>query len=515
MGAYETLLAAIGADYQLEGLVAESWSVAEDGSSYTWNIREGIKFHGDGWGEVSAEDVAWTHNNSNAATNTATAHDNAGDLRAHVGFATAESEYVVNMPITSADARQPTHLFTNVVPRGVGIHSKAVFDAVGETGMLTVFVGTGPFEIEAWRQDDRLILNKFDDYWGTKPLVDQILVLAVPEAAIRAAMFESGEAHVAEVDPKDLPRLVDDHGGVIVNNGGSLLGMVPCCNYLERIGAATGNALESPGYKPDLPWVADINAEGCDEAQLLEVTPTGDVCDSFENSRLVRRAIEVSIDRDTINEQIYAGLAVPAHGPPGQASISELFKEEWINPFDMDKAQSLLTEAGYTDGLDQTISIHASGLSVRTAQLLCATWQPLGLECEIDQRVYAVKRPSYVDRSNEAWNFAFIPRFDPEHWPIDTEDHSWKEGGTQKMGNIPFSAVTFDAMRKENDPAARIELYKKWIEHYQYWAWASPIMEVFSQTLYNGNTLNFDRNVFPTFGYAYSLYNPVTKLSLK
>jgi ABC-type transport system substrate-binding protein len=70
-------------------------------------------------------------------------------------------------------------------------------------------------------------------------------------------------------------------------------------------------------------------------------------------------------------------------------------------------------------------------------------------------------------------------------------------------------------MRKENDPAVRIELYKKWIEHYQYWAWASPVAEVFSQTLYNGNVLNFDRNVFPTFGYAYSLINPVTKLSLK
>jgi ABC-type transport system substrate-binding protein len=514
MGAYETLLAAIGADYQLEGLVAESWKVAEDGSSYTWNIREGIQFHG-GWGELTAEDVAWTHNNSNAATNTATAHDNAGDLRSHIGFATAESKYVVNMPITSADARQPTHLFTNVVPRGVGIHSKAVFDAVGETGMLTVFVGTGPFEIEAWRQDDRLVLTKYDDYWGEKPLVDKIMVLAVPEAAIRAAMFESGEAHVAEVDPKDLPRLVKDHAGVIVNNGGTLLGIVPCCNYLERKGAATGNDLVSPGYHPELPWIADINGVGCDDAHLLEVVPSGPVCDSFENSRLVRRAIEVSIDRDTINEQIYAGLAVPAYGPPGQASISELFKEEWKDPFDMDKALSLLTQAGYPDGLNETISIHAEGLGVRTAQLLCATWQPLGLDCTIDQRVYAVKRPSYVDRSNDNWNFAFIPRFDPEHWPIDTEDHSWKEGGTQKMGNIPFSAVTFEEMRKENDPAVRIELYKKWIEHYQYWAWASPIAEVFSQTLYNSNTLNFDRNVFPTFGYAYSLINPVTKLSLK
>ena len=141
MGAYEMLLQATGLDYTLSGLVAESWSVTDDGSAYIWRIRPGIQFHG-GWGELTAEDVAWTHNNANAATNAATAHDNAGDLRAHIGLAASVDKYTVNMPITSADARQPTHLFTNVVPRGVGIHSKAVFDEFGETGMLTQFIGS-------------------------------------------------------------------------------------------------------------------------------------------------------------------------------------------------------------------------------------------------------------------------------------------------------------------------------------------------------------------------------------
>ena len=514
MGAYEMLLQAVGTDYQLEGLIAESWSVTPDGSYYIWKIRPGIQFHY-GYGELTAEDVAWTHNNANAATNTATAHDNAGDLRAHIGISTATDKYTLDMEITSADARQPTHLFTNVVPRGVGIHSKAVFDKFGETGMLTQFVGSGPFEIGAWRQDDRLVLNKFADYWGEGAQVDQIIVLAVPEAAIRAAMFESGEADMAEVDPKDRGRLVKDHNGVVVNNGGSLNAIVPCCNYLERIGAATGNPLVSPGYQPELPWIADIDDPACDEAQLLEAVPSGPVCDSWESARLVRRALEVSINRDEINKQIFAGLAVPAYGPPGQASISPLFKEEWKDPFSIDKAKEFLAEAGYANGLNETVSIHAEGISVREAQLLCATWQPLGLSCTIDQRVYAVKRPSYVDRSNNSWGFAGIPRFEAEDWPIDTEDHSWKEGGTQKGGNIPFSAVTFDLMRKELDPSRRLDYYRDWIEHYQYWAWALPVAEVFNQTLYNSSTVEFDRDVFPTFGYAYSLINPVTKIRLK
>ena len=514
MGAYELLLEAKGLSYDLEGLVAESWSMAPDGSHYIWNIRRGMQFH-DGYGEVTAEDVAWSHNNANAATNPATAHDNAGDLRAHLGVSEAIDTYTVKMEITSADSRQPTHLFTSPVPRGVGTHSKAVFDKFGETGMLEVFVGSGPFEIETWRQDDRLVLTKFEDYWGEGALVDKITVLAVPEPAIRAAMFESGEVQISDIEPKDRTRLAEDHGGVIINNGGLLVAIHFAGQYLEPISAATGNVLDRPGYDPTLPWVADLDAPGCDYAQLLVPVPTEPICDQWESARLVRRALEISIDREGVNEQIYAGLATPGYGPPGQSAISALFKEEWIDPFDVEKAKQMLADAGYPNGLNTTVKIHAEDLMIRLGQFICSTWQELGLSCEMDQRVYAVKRPSYVDRSNKGWTFAFIPRFDPEDWPIDTEDHTWKEGGTQKGGNIPFSAITFDLMRKELDKSKRLELYKDWNEHYQYWAWTAPIVDAFNQTLYNGDVLNFDRDVFPTFGYAYTLMQPVTKISFK
>lgn len=154
MGAYEMLLRAVGTDYQLQGNVAESWKLTEDASAYIWTIRRGVKFH-KGWGEVTAEDVAWSHNNANSATNKASVHDNAGDLAAHIGLSEAVDQYTVKMQITAQDGRQPTHLFTPVVPRGAAIHSKKVLDKYGETGMLNVFVGTGPYEIMQWRQDDR------------------------------------------------------------------------------------------------------------------------------------------------------------------------------------------------------------------------------------------------------------------------------------------------------------------------------------------------------------------------
>jgi ABC-type transport system substrate-binding protein len=320
---------------------------------------------------------------------------------------------------------------------------------------------------------------------------------------------------IADVEPKDRGRLIKDHGGKLINNGGSGTMIWPGGNYLEKVGARTGKPLVSPGYDPKLPWVADINDPSCKYDQLWEPVPTGAVCKQWDSARLVRRALEISIDRDTINQQVYAGLAVPSYGPPGQASISKLFKPEWKEPFDMKKAKQLLAEAGYPNGMNQKVTIHAEGLSLRLGQILCSGWRELGLECEFDQRQYAVLRPSYVDRSNKAWVFVGIPRFDPEDWPIDTEDHSWKEGGTQKMGNIPFSAKTFDLMRGEKDKQKRLKYYQDWIEHYQYWAWSLPIAEVFNQAIYDSRKLEWNRTEFPTFGYAYTLMYPLEEIKLK
>jgi ABC-type transport system substrate-binding protein len=515
MGAYEMLLRAVGTDYQLQGSVAESWKLTEDASAYIWTIRKGVKFH-KGWGEVTAEDVAWSHNNANSATNKASVHDNAGDLAAHIGQSEVLDPYTVRMQIIAQDGRQPTHLFTPVVPRGAAIHSKKVLDKFGETGMLNVFVGTGPYEIMQWRQDDRLVLKANRAHWRKVPSVENFIVLAVPEAAVRAAMFESGEVQIADVEPKDRARLIKDHGGKLINNGGSLTGIHPAGNYLEKVGARTGKPLVSPGYDPKLPWVADINDPSCDYDQLWVSVPKGPVCKQWESARLVRRALEITIDRDVINEQVYSGVAVPSYGPPAQASISKLFKPEWKEPYDLAKAKQWLAQAGYPNGLNQKVTLHAApGLDLRLGQILCSGWRELGLTCEFDQRIYAVLRPSYVDRSNKAWGFVGIPRFDPEDWPVDTEDHSWKEGGTQKGGNIPFSAKTFDLMRSEPDKQKRLQYYQDWIEHYQYWAWFLPIADVFNQAVYDARTIEWNRSEYPTFGYAFTLMMPAEDWVLK
>ncbi|MBI2964688.1 MAG: ABC transporter substrate-binding protein, partial [Chloroflexi bacterium] len=440
-----------------------------------------------------------------------------GDLAAHIGKSEAIADYTVRMEITAPDIRQPVHLFTSVVPRGESIHSKKVFEKFGETGMLDVFVGTGPYEIVQWRQDDRLVLKANRAHWRKVPSIDNVIVLAVPEAAVRAAMFESGEVQVSAVEPKDIGRLVKDHGAKIAENGGSAVAIHPGGQYYEKVGARTGKPLVSPGYDPKLPWVADINDPTCDYDQLWVSVPKGPVCKQWESARLVRRALEISIDRVTINEQVYAGLATPSWGPPPRASVSKYMKPEWEEPFDIAKAKQWLAEAGYPNGLNQKVSVHAEpGLTLRLAQILCSTWRDLGLECEFDQRIYAVLRPSYVDRSNKAWIFSGLaPRFEPEDWPSDMEDHSWKEGGTQKGGNIPFSAKAFDLMRREPDRQKRLEYFKEWVEHYQYWAWALPIAEVFNQTIWDGKTLEWERSEYPTFGYAYTIMQPIEDMVLK
>ena len=67
------------ADGRVIPAVAESWELASDYKSFTWHIRPGIQFH-KGWGEVDAEDFAWSTNTVNANVNPETLHDVIGRL---------------------------------------------------------------------------------------------------------------------------------------------------------------------------------------------------------------------------------------------------------------------------------------------------------------------------------------------------------------------------------------------------------------------------------------------------
>ena len=71
--------------------IAESWDLAPDQSKFTWHVRPGIQFH-KGWGEVTADDVAFSTNSVNSNTNPDSVHDVAGDMSCCYGETIADRQ---------------------------------------------------------------------------------------------------------------------------------------------------------------------------------------------------------------------------------------------------------------------------------------------------------------------------------------------------------------------------------------------------------------------------------------
>lgn len=514
MSAWETLLR-VDKSGDLVPQIA-SWEIAPDLSKYTWRITPGVQFH-QGWGEVTAEDVVFSFNTINGAVNSASIHDNVGDFAGHVGEAKVIDKYTVEMEITKFDVRQPMHLFSPFF-QGAGISSKAVYDQYGAEEMREVYVGTGPYEVKEWVKDDHVLLEAVPNHWRKTAGVKTVRLQKVLEPAARVAMFETGEADITRVPMKDLASM-EAKGAVKVFVGSAQFGIYMGGNWLEKVGARSGNPLDQPGFDPTLPWVGDPDGPGCDWDDLLtKPVPEKTVCDSMEKARKVRWALLTCIDREGIAESLYFGLASPAYVRPVSMD-SSLHKDEWILPFDCAEAKKLMTEAGYADGFKAEMYVGDGAETQELGEAIGGPWlSELGVSLTFDRSMYTVIRPSYVDRSNQklildsgaggltTW---------PMDWPQGQEDNSWFEGGTMKAGSIPFSAITYGEMLGETDKAKRLDLAKAWFDHQHYWKWQPGAIETPTYDIYNGNRMTWDKQSIATIWWGAATPYPLEDIVLK
>ncbi len=176
--------------------LAKSWEISEDGTVYTFYLREGIKFH-DGT-PFNAEAVAFNFNRIITQNLRRTAL-----FKPYIESVTAVDEYVVVFKLFA-----PFGAFLHHLSHGAAlIQSPTAVNTWGaEVGKHPV--GTGPFKFVEWVPGDHITLEANPEYWKGRPYLDRIIFQVVPEAATRVFRIESGEAHVAtRIPPTEVPRL--------------------------------------------------------------------------------------------------------------------------------------------------------------------------------------------------------------------------------------------------------------------------------------------------------------------
>ncbi len=299
--AYDNLLM-IQPDFTVKPELATSWEANEDLSSYTFHLREGVRFYpmGDYPGkDFKAEDVLFTFKRL---------MDPVIDSPARPTFTSTIKDIVaVDDYTVRFDLVGPNSFFLDTL----SIYQARILPAdVDEERLTLEAFGTGPFIIDEHLPLERTTFVPNPDYWEEgKPYLDQFVILNIPEPATRAQALQSGDVDVVyTLEPQDIPG-VDAHPDTVVLK----------VNSLSWIGMP---------IRTDIP--------------------------PFDN-KLVRKAMQAALDREAVNQAALLGLGTPAFDHP-VPPIDPRFAPQYAPPdYDPELAKQLLAEAGYPDGIDITL----------------------------------------------------------------------------------------------------------------------------------------------------------------
>lgn len=387
--------------------LAESWEMAEDGTSFTYHLREDACFS-DGT-PVTAQDVKFTYDRAKEMPKT---KSNISKIQEVV----VDNDHQVTIKLTEKYAP----FKTIVTSSNLSIVSEAAVTAAGDAyGDVNNILGSGPFICTEWTPNDHYVLTRNENYWDEMPIATTITCRVIPEGSARTIALETGEV--------DLVWNVDAIDCVNVEANQDLKLLSQPSSSIEYVGMNTTKEI-------------------------------------FADQR-VRQAINYALDKevfvDTIIEgrgQIansYINSAIPGYDPAQEGY-----------PYDPEKAKELLAEAGYPDGFDCKIYVNGD-TRTRSAQVLQAQLAEIGINVEI----FTYEWGALLDSLNAGEHEMFILGWSNGSFDADSSTyqlfHSSNHGAT---GNRAFltdekvdELITAGAM--EMDDSKRNEIYKELQTH--------------------------------------------------
>ncbi len=337
LGAMESLVRLdVNAEY--EGELAESWSVAPDNVTWTFNLNKGVQFHG-GWGEFTAHDLVWS---LEMATEEGTFNDTARQGRRIFfnpagGYTKALDDYTIEVN-TGVPAWDVLTWVIQPGPDAVawGISKKQwdeLVPQVGEDEANRQTVGTGPWEMVENRTTEFWKFKAVPNHYLKTPFFEEMTIFEIPEKSTTIANFQVGKLDVYGASPDEVPTLAELPGTKFMIQEGSSHSFLRVYGQFYE---GAGTADEHPSYNRDLPYVSsnpDFNSP------------------EWKNAAKVRKAIGLAIDRQKIIDLLLNGEGeqVPMYGWTPVAAPDH---PEWTWEYDIERSKQLLKEAGYEDGFE-------------------------------------------------------------------------------------------------------------------------------------------------------------------
>lgn len=312
-------LVKLDSDGNLIPAVASAYTVSDDGLTYTFTVRDGIKFHNGQ--EVTAEDVKYS------IERCADTSEGAPLVSAFSDIASVEipSERTVTITLKSADSEFLSYLTTAIIPKDY-------------TDQATNPIGTGPYKYVSRSPQENIVLEKNNDYWGTTAYLDKVTFKIVSDAETVVTDLKGGSIQM-------FARLTSSQAAELGNT----------CDLYE----GTMNLVQALYLNNDAAPFNDVR---------------------------VRQALCYAVNPQEIMDMIADGKGEQV-GSSMFPALKKYYDDSLKDTYTVDtaKAKELLTEAGYPNGFNMTITVPSNYQPhIDTAQVIVEELKQIGVNATID-----------------------------------------------------------------------------------------------------------------------------------
>lgn len=356
-GMYETLVT-FNEKQELVGQLAESYEVSDDSLTYTFHLRKGVKFH-DGT-DFNSEAVVANYNRVVNPDNklqrrrvfVVTADD--GTEKPRIASIETPDEYTVVFKLTQAYS-----VFINKLTQ-FSMISPAAIEKYGNDIMYNPS-GTGTFIYKEWIEGDHITMVKNEYYWNGAPSVDSVTIKEVPEAGSRTAMLQTGEADFVYPMSSDQVAAIEGTGDISVNAG-------------------TSNIMRYVTLNMDLKELSDVR---------------------------VREAMNYAIDKNAYIQLMYSGYGLAATSIV--PSCISYYTEQTPYTYDLEKAATLMKEAGYEDGFKLTLWGDNTTQEIKGMTFIQQQLQQIGIDVKVvPMEPATVSDKIYVEKNEAEINMWYV-----------------------------------------------------------------------------------------------------------
>ncbi len=413
--------------------LAESWTVSPDGKVVTFKLRRGVKFHSNAnfkpTREFNADDVlfSWARMADDnhpfhkiTAGQTYAYFDDMG-MKNIVDKVEKLDDYQVRFTLKRPEAP----FLADMAMDFASILSKDYFEAMMKKGTPNAAdaypIGTGPFEFVSYQKDATIRYKAFDQYWGGRPKIDNLIFSITRDATARYAKLKTGECHVmAFPKPADLAEMQKD----------------PALTVLSKEGLNVGYIAFNVEKKP------------------------------FDN-KLVRQALNMAVNKDAILKAVYQGQGQVAKNPipPILWSYNNNVKDYAYDPA---KAKEMLAQAGFPNGfevdlwyLPVTRPYNPDGK--RMAELVQADWEKIGVKTKLTTYEWAEYRKRSKGGEHQVMMFGWSgDNGDPDNFFVPLLGCEAVKGGgnVARWCNKPYEDLVIKAAQTPKQ-ADRAKFYEQ------------------------------------------------------